>query len=128
MEYPFKERIKKITDERDKTLVWLAGEINKTDRWIHGIKSINDLTLATITSISSALDFDFLDDYNKWLLDRNEPPLLLFAEPQAPYKKKEKRISVTLTVSGEHSAVGLHFGKVLDAIKKEGDIYGFDID
>lgn len=125
-EYPFKALLKEKADESGKSIVALAKEIDKTDRWVHSIKSINDLTLDMILKVSRACQFDFLADYNKWVIDQGQPPFLKLEEPLVNYEK-QKNLSVSISLRGTVQAFNNGFGDLLEVVKKEGEKNGFEV-
>ncbi|WP_374949586.1 hypothetical protein [Mucilaginibacter sp.] len=127
MEYPFKDKIKQRADKRPITIVQLGSIIGKSDRWIHMIKSIDDVTLDMINKISTALEFDFLADYNFWLKSNNMPMITQWHDPPVEYKKKSKDVTVTFGIRGERTKIALHMAEILSAIQTQVETYGMEV-
>lgn len=126
MDYPIKEIIKHKADLKGKTLVEVAGEIDKTDRWIHGIKSFKQLTVDMVERLSKSINFDLLADYDSWQQNHGEPGLH-FKEPEYNYAKS-KKITISFSVTGELDKVGKNLVDIVEKVRDEGEKFGLKID
>ena len=121
-EYPFIEKVKERVNAKDENIGWFLGEINKSNSWFYGIKSIFDLQLKTIMDISKILDFDFLQDYYAWSND----VLPTLSEPISRYDR-EPEMSIQITVRGPVKTVTTNLTKFLEVIVKEGSKAGLNV-
>jgi len=124
-EYPFIQKVREKLEEKNKSIGWLLGEINKGTSWFYTIKSISDLHLKTINEFSKLLDFDFVVDFYKWKGEGIEQADGL-NEPVGKYAK-QPMITVQITIQGTSTEFTNNFGNVLKVIQKEGEKAGFRI-
>lgn len=127
--YPFLERIKEILDAKEKTLKWLAAEIDKSDRWFYNISDFSKLQFSDIEKISSVLEKNFLADFNNWRHD-HEPSAYLLNEPGEVYKKEKpaKRVTIQLSLKASPTDIQSGLSDMIDLIRKEGEKRGFEIE
>jgi hypothetical protein len=132
MEYPILDIIKSkaasFNGDEGKPITKLASEIGKTSAWIYTIKSINDLTLDNILKISKALAFDFLSDYNHWLIEHDKPAISAWQEDAGSFTRKAKKIRVQFSLRGDPNDIGLNFTTIMKTLKKECDNYGIEVE
>jgi len=123
--YPILFKIRQRLGELNKTMAWLAGEINMSVRWIEKITAIETIYLGNLMELSRALEFDFIADYYKWIGKGIEAPLPVLNEPHVVYKKgSSDKITLALTMRGGINDAS----KMLQAIQKEGQKLGYVID
>lgn len=125
--YPFLNRIKERLEKQEKTLKWLADEVGISPKTINNNPDITQNSLDFILRISALLEFDFLKNYNEWLIENKEQPISMIAEPEGIYQK-EQGITVEIKVTATYKTFGLHFADLLDTLRKETGKHGFKIE
>ena len=115
MQYPFLEKIKKLLEGKEKTIVWLAGQVGLSTKTIYNTVDINTASLEYTLKLSKILQFDFLKDYNEWLIENHQSPISTVNEPPGVYEA-QKGLTVEVKVTGSYNAIGLHFADFLKAL------------
>lgn len=123
--YPFKDLIRQNIGNL--SIDSLASAVGKSRQWVYD-RTIENTDLADTLKISEVLNFNFLADYNRWLLDNEMQPIypITFNEPSAPYVL-EKKIATHLKITAGISKYE-KFKEMLEAIEKAGDKFGFYIE
>ncbi|RVT97308.1 hypothetical protein EOD41_19285 [Mucilaginibacter limnophilus] len=127
MAYDLLEKIREKLAANNRDLDWLIGEFEKSKKWFYDNRDITGLSYRNILQLSRLLKFDFLKDYNEYLAEHEEEAIHLFFEPPIEYKKPAKKMTVNLSITGVPNAFK-DFDQVIDALKKEGEKHGFEID
>jgi plasmid maintenance system antidote protein VapI len=100
-----------------------AGLLGISEKTIYNLfNEESDLTLSQVVRASEILKYDLISEYLK-----AEDRLWLLNEPETAFKR-EKPITVEMKISAGYKTMGMHFADMLEAIKKEGDKYGFTIE
>lgn len=124
--YPFIDKVRELLPP-DRKIEWLADEINKSVRWLYDVK-IEKLEIAEIELISQILDFNFIDDYNRWRQEHNQDGLYIVHEPVGEYKKTEKKLTISFKISTTLSNAELNSSKMLNTIRMDCEKYGYDFE
>jgi len=128
MEYPIRERIEAQLTHLVKNKLWLAEQIGVSDKTIYNWKSIGNISLENILKLSSALEINFLEDYNQWLRDNDEPAVASWKEEEIAYKTTLKNsMTLTFSVRGDTDALSRHFSKLLNTIRAECSVCGLEL-
>jgi hypothetical protein len=123
-EYPFLSKIKEKIKSKEKSVGWFIGEIERSERWVTGLKDIDKVLVGDVLKISEVLEFDFLADYHTWL-NREIPVLSIVKEPQIVYgASKADDITITINMRGNIKKAT----KVLSKVKEVTEQEGFKID
>lgn len=125
--YPLAEVIKDKLKEQDKRLNWFLGEIDKSERWFYGLKTVDDLQLKLINQISEILGFDIIKDLYKWNGKELEAKSANVVNEPAPKYDKAQEITVQLSLKGTSSALSKNLNKVVEALIKESEKSGIRI-
>ena len=127
--YPFLDRIRtRIDNMEGKSLTWLAGELGKTPRSLYNITDFTKVTLGDIDKISALLEINFIEDYNRWLLDHQEAALSIWQDSQEPYEPKINRVTVNLKISAPEQIAEENLSKMISEIRRSGEKLGFKLD
>ena len=127
-DYPFLSRIRERLALKQNSLEWLAGQMDRSLRWVQGLKDPSYLSVIELNRLSQLLEFNFMDDYNHWLVSEHKDPLYILNEPQGEYLLSLRRVAVRLDISGSVQAAEQNMGKMLREIRKVGEEFGFSID
>lgn len=112
----------------NKTITWLASELEKTPRTLYNVTDFSKLALSDIEKISRLLEINFIEDYNRWLIDNLQQPLSLFHEPEEPYQTKVNRVTVNLKISAPEQVAEDNLSKMIYEIRQVGEKLGFKLD
>jgi hypothetical protein len=128
VEYPIAYKIKERLHELEKTAIWLAAEMDMSQRWVQGIKSLEKLSLDEILLLSKILEINFLQDYKDWMLINANTQINIASDVQHPYvTKKAKPFTITLTVEGPENRIETNFGKFFKSVKQAAEDNGFEV-
>jgi hypothetical protein len=111
-----------------KTTEWLCGEIDRSVRWIQALKNPENLDLKDINKLSELLDFNFIEDYNQWLVLQHQPPLYIMKEPAGVYNNERRRQTVMIKISAPVKIVEDNLSKMMKEVRLSGEKLGFEID
>ena len=127
-EYPFLDRIRIALNEKNKKLTWLSSEIEKSERWFYNITDFQKLEIGVVDKISTLLDKNFMQDYNAWRLQHEQPAMHILGEPGMNHQVEVKRTHIQLRLSAPANVAEENMSKMLMAIRREGEKLGFDIE
>jgi hypothetical protein len=128
MNYNLKAKIEETLNSKGKTRDWLAGQLGISEKTLYNYKLIGNLSLEMILKMSAALEFNFLEDYNEWLRENNEPAIASWSEEKIEYKKTSKQlITMSLHLRGEADVFSKSFTAILNTVRKECETYGLEL-
>jgi hypothetical protein len=126
--YPFQEKVRDALKDKDKSLAWLLDKLDKSQRWFYNIKDFTTLELREIEIFSSALEINFIADYNGWKLNDDHQSLFIWSEPATHYEVQLKKSTLMLRLTATQQTIEESAGKMFSVIRKEGEKLGFEIE
>lgn len=128
MTYPLKQKIDECLTRKEKNLKWLSVQLGISTKTLYNYKEIGNLSLDVILGFTKALDFNFLEDYNNWLREHNEPAISGWSEKEIEYRREATtQMTLTFSIRGNQDTMVNQFGKLITTIKNECDTYGMEI-
>ena len=119
--YPLYEVVRRLLTERNKSVMSLAVEIDRSKRYVE-LLDVDKVQVSDLLKISKYLDFDFLVDIARHYGGGKEPGINLVQEPAVHYEST-KKISIQITVEGDVKNIG----KLLQTLSAEGSKQGYKV-
>lgn len=126
MKYPFIEKVRELLP-KEKKVEWVAEQMNKSPRWLYDVK-IEKLEIAEVEQLSQLLDFNFLNDYNRWRQERKQDTLFIANEPTAAYQQRPRKINIDFRISTTLENAEINSSKMLNTIRMDCEKYGYDFE
>jgi hypothetical protein len=120
MEVHIGKEIEKKFQESGLKLGAFAERINTGERNVYSIFGRKDISAEMLTSISTALDYNFFQFYERELKS-------ILKEPAPGYNKNQSHISLTITLSATPEDYYNHFSQFLKAMVTQAQTFGFKI-